>query len=154
EYGKAHRGPLLNSRPLPMIVPESFSTSRLFLRRSRESDAPAVFEYVGDPAVARYADWPRLTSIDEAQRAAERAAPRWDAGDEYAWRITVPPDDTPVGGVACSLNGHRTEFGFLVHRRLWGRGYATEAAQAVFRWMTSLPQIQRIQATCDIDNLA
>ena len=137
-----------------MVVPESFSTSRLFLRRSKESDAPAVFEYGGDPEVARYGDWPRLTSVDEARGAVERAARRWESGEEYAWRITVRPDDTPVGGVACSFGGHRAEFGFLVHHRLWGRGYATEAAHAVFQWMASLPHIHRIQATCDIENSA
>jgi ribosomal-protein-alanine N-acetyltransferase len=137
-----------------MIVPESFSTSRLFLRRSRESDAPAIFESGGDPEVARYADWPRLTGIDEARRAVERAALRWESGDEYGWRITIVPDDTPVGGVACSFDGHRAEFGFIVNRRLWSRGYATEAARAVFQWMASLPEVHRVQATCDIDNLA
>jgi RimJ/RimL family protein N-acetyltransferase len=56
-----------------MIVPESFSTTRLFLRRSKESDAPAIFEYGSDPEVARYADWPKLTSVDDAQRSVENA---------------------------------------------------------------------------------
>ena len=137
-----------------MIVPESFATSRLLLRRSRDSDAAALFAYGSDPEVARYADWPQLASLDDAQRAVERAAGRWASGEEYAWRLTVPPDDTPVGGVACSLDGHRAELGFLVHRRLWGRGYATAAAQAVFRWIASLPHVHRIQATCDIENSA
>ena len=137
-----------------MIVPESFRTSRLILRRSKDSDAAEVFEYGSDPEVVRYADWRRLTSLDEARKAIANAGRRWEAGDEYAWRITVVPDDTPVGGVACSFDGHRADFGYLVHRPLWSRGYATEAAQAVFQWMASLPEVHRIQATCDIDNVA
>ena len=124
------------------------------LRRSKESDAEAVLDYGGDPEVARFADWPRLTSLEEARRAVANADRRWEAGDEYAWRITVVPDDTPVGGVACSFDGPRAEFGYLVHRKLWGNGFATEAAEAVFRWLTSLSSVQRIQATCDIDNVA
>ena len=136
------------------MVPERFTTARLILRRPEETDAEAVFEYGSDPEVARFADWPRLTSIDEARGAAARAALRWASGGEYGWRITVAPDDTPVGGVACSFDGDRAEFGFLVHRKLWGRGYATEAAGAVFGWMTSLPALHRIQATCDIENVA
>jgi len=135
------------------MVPERFTTERLVLRRSKETDAPAVFEYGSDPEVARFADWPRLTSIDDARGSVARAALGWDSGD-HSWRITVPPDDTPVGGVACSFDGDRAEFGFLLHRKLWGRGYATEAAQAVFQWLTSLPLLLRIQATCDIENLA
>jgi RimJ/RimL family protein N-acetyltransferase len=136
-----------------MTVPERFETARLILRRSKDTDAAAVFEYGGDPDVARFADWPRLTNIDEARSAVVNATLRWNSGD-YAWRITVMPDDTPVGGVACSFDGDRAEFGFLVHRKLWGRGYATEAAGAVYQWLTSLQSVQRIQATCDIENVA
>jgi len=136
-----------------MMVPERFTTARLILRRSKDTDAAAVFEYGGDLEVARFADWPRLTDIDEARNAVANAALRWNAGD-YAWRITVAPDDAPVGGVACSFDGDRAEFGFLVHRKHWGRGYATEAARAVVEWMTSLPAVHRVQATGDIGNVA
>jgi RimJ/RimL family protein N-acetyltransferase len=58
-----------------------------------------------------------------------------------------------MGGVACSIEGHRAEMGYLVHRELWGRGYATEAAGAVYEWLRSVPTVIRIQATCDIDNV-
>lgn len=137
-----------------MIVPECFTTARLLLRRPKDGDAPGVFAYGSDPEVARYADWRRLTRIEDAIGGAERAARRWAAGEEYAWRVTMPPDDMPVGGVACSIDGHRAEIGFLMHRRLWGQGLATEAAHAVFVWTASLQQVHRIQATCDVDNAA
>jgi RimJ/RimL family protein N-acetyltransferase len=137
-----------------MIVPSHFETARLVLRRSKDSDAHAVFEYGSDPEVARFADWPRLVQLDDAIRAVRHASLRWDSGDEYAWRVTVKPDDIPVGGVACSVTGHSADFGFLLRRSLWGQGYATEAARAVFEWLRSLTRIHRIQATCDIDNVA
>lgn len=137
-----------------MKIPESFDTARLRLRRSRPGDAAAVFEYGSDPEVARYADWPRLVQHEDAERAVANAASRWESGEEYGWRLTVKPDDVAVGGVACSINGHRAEFGYLVHRELWGRGYATEAAGAVLEWLQSVPTILRVQATCDVDNLA
>ena len=136
-----------------MLVPETFSTERLILRRPKASDAAAIFAYGSDPEVAKFADWPRLERIEDAAAAIENAARRWAAGDEYSWRMTVKPDDTAVGGVACSIEGQRAEFGFLVTRRLWGQGYATEAAQAVLQWIKSLPQVNQIQATTDIDNL-
>ena len=86
-----------------MLVPETFSTERLNLRRPRISDADAIFAYGGDPEVAKYADWPRLAGVDDAKAAIERAANRWNSGEEYAWRTTVKPEDTAIGGVACSI---------------------------------------------------
>jgi RimJ/RimL family protein N-acetyltransferase len=137
-----------------MLVPETFSTERLILRRPRSSDAAAVFEYGSDPEVAKYADWPRLGHVEDAAAALDNAARRWKSGEEYSWRMTVRPDDTAVGGVACSIDGHRAELGFLVSRPLWGRGYGTEAARVVFDWIKSLPEVVRIQATTDADNVA
>ena len=135
-------------------MPETLSSERLILRRPRISDADAIFAYGGDPEVAKYADWPRLVSVDDARSAIERAVSRWEAGDEYAWRITVKPEDEAIGGVACSIDGHRAEFGFLVKRTLWNRGYATEAARVVFEWLRALPAVVRIQATTDVENVA
>jgi len=137
-----------------LTVPDTFTTPRLYLRRPQQSDAPAVFEYGSDPEVARYMDWPALVDMQDAIKATERAVRRWESGEEYAWRLTVRPNDTPVGGVACSIEGHRAGLGFVLSRHHWGKGYATEAARAVFDWLVSLETVQRIQATCDVDNRA
>ena len=137
-----------------IAVPDILTTPRLRLRRPKPTDAPAVYEYGADPEVTRYMDWPALTSPEEALKATERALGRWEAGEEYAWRVTIKPADKPVGGVSCSIEAQRAEFGFVLARPAWGKGYATEAARAVFDWLVSLPQVQRIQATCDVDNTA
>jgi ribosomal-protein-alanine N-acetyltransferase len=136
-----------------MNIPEQLDTARLRLRRSKPEDVQAVFEYGSDPEVARYADWPRLTRLEDASRVVASASSRWESAEEYTWRLTVKPDDVPMGGVGCSIDGHRAELGYLVHRELWGRGYATEAAGAVFEWLRSVATVLRIQATCDIDNV-
>lgn len=138
---------------LAMKIPERFDTTRLRLRRSKPEDAAAVFEYGSDPEVARFADWPRLVLPEDADRAIANAGSRWESGEEYAWRVTVKPDDVALGGVACSIDGHRAEIGYLLHRDLWGRGYATEAAGAVFAWLRSITTVLRVQATCDIENV-
>ena len=137
-----------------MLVPETFSTERLVLRRPRSADAAAVFAYGSDPEVAKFADWPRLVRVEDAAAALANAARRWEAGEEYSWRMTVKPRDTAVGGVACSIDGHRAELGFLLSSALWGHGYETEAARVVFEWIKSLPEVVRIEATTDAENIA
>jgi RimJ/RimL family protein N-acetyltransferase len=137
-----------------IVAPESFTTTRLRVRRPQLSDLSAVFAYASDIEVARYMDWPRALTPEDVVRATERAIHRWELGEEFSWRMTVPPDDTPIGGVACSVEGHQAEFGFLLARKFWGKGYATEGASAVFAWLASLTGVLRIQATCDVDNKA
>jgi [ribosomal protein S5]-alanine N-acetyltransferase len=136
------------------LVPETITTPRLVLRRPKISDASAVYEYGRDPQVTRFVDWPAHSDIGDAIAATEAALQRWDSGEEYLWRITVKPDDTPVGAVGCRVSGHATELGFVLARRYWGNGYATEAARAALEWVSGMDAVHRVCSTCDIDNAA
>lgn len=131
-----------------------FSTPRLRLRRPQPADAAAVFEYASDPEVVRYMDWPASVEPADGIKATERAAEKWESGEEYSWRLTVPPDDRPIGSIGCRVGGEQADFGFVLNQRHWGHGYATEAAGAVLEWLKSLEAIKRIYATCDVDNVA
>jgi RimJ/RimL family protein N-acetyltransferase len=134
--------------------PELIDLRRLRLRRPRLSDAPAVFECASDPDVARFADWPISTSIASVEERLRARQHEWESGDEFHWTMTLPPDDRAIGGIACSISGHTAEFGFLLARRFWRNGYATEAACAIVDWIFSVPSIWRLSATCDVENLA
>src|SRR5262249_28666473 len=129
-------------------------TARLLLRRPHAADAAAVFEYASDPLVVRYVDWPISVDPADSVRATERALQQWELAEEYSWRLTVPPDDTAIGSVGCRIRGISADVGFVLNRRHWGRGYATEAAGAVLDWLKSLEVITGIHATCDVDNAA
>ncbi len=141
-----------------MSPPELMQLARLRLRRPLLEDAPALFECGSDPEVARYMDWPRSTAIEPGIERLRRSDERWAAGNYY-WVITLPAgsddDDAPViGAISCSVEGDAAEFGFFLHPRHWGRGYASEAAQAVVERALSLSNIRRVWATCDAENQA
>ena len=137
-----------------MIVPATLSTTRVRLRRPEPSDAAAVFEYASDPLVVRYMDWPAAVQLADTVRATERALQHWESGEEYSWRLTLPPSDTPIGSMGCRISGEIADFGFVLNRRHWGHGYATEAAGALLDWLKSVEAIKRIVATCDVENVA
>lgn len=137
-----------------MVAPETIDLQRIRLRRPRLSDAEAIFEYGSDPEVARYADWPVRTAIEPLVESLRERSARWDSGDEFNWVITLPEEDRAIGGVSCRVVQHAAEFGFLVNRRYWGNGIATEAARAIVQWASSLPTVWRVWATCDTENLA
>ena len=119
----------------PARPPEVIELERLRLRRPRLSDAPAVFEYASDPEVARYADWPISASIEAVTERLRLRAAEWTSGDEFHWLVTLPPEDRAIGAIACTISGHAAEFGFLLARRFWRNGYATEAARAIVGWI-------------------
>lgn len=134
-------------------VPEQFITPRLRLRRPHIADAAAIFEYASDPAVIKYMDYgPRSTVCEVKQYLADEPE-RWNSGN-YSWVLTVKPDDHPIGTIACSIEGHAVNFGYLLNQRYWGHGYATEAASVLVEWAINQPGIYRVWATCDVENLA
>lgn len=137
-----------------MTVPLTLSTARLQLRLPKLTDAAAVFEYASDPLVARYMDWPAAVEPADSLRATERALQKWASAEEYGWRIVVPPSDVPIGSIGCRVRGEMADFGFVLNRHYWGRGYATEAARAMLDWLRSLDVIHGFHATCDVENVA
>lgn len=136
-----------------MHPPEIIDLPRLRLRRPLVSDVDAMYEYGSDPEVARYADWPVRTSKDGMEDSVARRAQQWEAGTDYYWVITLL-EDRAIGGISCCVEGDAAEIGFLLHRRHWGKGFATEAARAVLATALSLPGIRRVWATCDTENAA
>ncbi|MHB8798720.1 MAG: GNAT family N-acetyltransferase [Thermoanaerobaculia bacterium] len=144
------------TRPL-WTPPETIETPRLRLRRPRTDDAEAVFAYASDPLVTRLMDWPTHVAIETSRRFLEFCEAGWATGTEFTWVLTLPPSDRAVGAIACRPNERNergAEFGYVLHRDAHGRGLATEASRAVVGWLTSVPDVERIEATCDVENEA
>lgn len=137
-----------------MLPPETFDLARIRLRRPTLADAAALSAAGNDPEVARFASWPMGTPIDSTRQRLRQRAEDWVSGAEYYWVITLVDDDRAIGAIACRVEQRAAEFGFLLERRHWGNGYATDAARAVVEWLLSLPSVRRVWATCDTDNVA
>lgn len=131
----------------------SIYNGRLILRRPHLSDAAAIFEYASDPKVIYYMDYCPRTDISEVVKLLESQPEQWESGS-FSWVLTVQPDDHPIGTIACWLEDHMAGFGYLLHQKYWGQGYATEAARTIVAWAASLPNIYRVWATCDSENVA
>lgn len=134
-------------------VPLAFSTARLVMRRPKARDADAVFEYASDPEVTRYMDWKTHTGKGESLDFSERSNARWASGEEYTWVITEAPSDVAIGALSCRFRSGTVDFGYVLNRRCWGRGLATEAARAIVDRLFSLDAVERVTATCDTENV-
>ena len=112
-------------------------TPRLLLRPWRESDRAPFAAINADPAVMQH--FPAVLSRCESDAVVDRIEKHWD---EYAfgfWALERVEDARFIGfaGLARpSFDAHFTpcvEVGWRLAREHWGRGYATEAAQAAVR---------------------
>jgi RimJ/RimL family protein N-acetyltransferase len=69
--------------------------------------------------------------------------------------ITLAGADAVVGSVgAWPVAEGRWEMGWVLHRDLWGQGYATEAARAVFESVAARGDVHTIFARCRPENPA
>jgi RimJ/RimL family protein N-acetyltransferase len=137
-----------------LTAPGAFETRRLRLRRPRPDDEADVFAYASDPLVTRLMDWPTHEAIESSRRFLCSCAEGWAARTEFTWMVTVRPDDRALGAIACRPKGGAVEFGYVLRRDAHGQGIATEAARALAGWLWCIPSVGRIEATCDVENLA
>lgn len=133
-------------------------TERLTLRELDPADLEAVHEYASDPFVTSLLVWgpnSRRDTRDFLRWAAARRGvePRRD----YDLAVTRRSDGALIGGIGLhieSVDEGRASLGFVIHPKQWMRGYATEAARGLIDFAFSELGLERVEATCDVDNAA
>ncbi|MBM3218873.1 MAG: GNAT family N-acetyltransferase [Candidatus Rokubacteria bacterium] len=136
-------------------APVSLQTARLLLRRNTPDDAKPMFEtWAQDPEVTRFMTWAPHRSVEETHGYLEYCTTVWRARTAFPWGIVERETGALVGGIEARVDGHRVEFGYVLARRVWGRGYATEASRAVVALALSAPAIQRVWAYVDCEHTA
>lgn len=138
-------------------LPETFETERLVLRRPVAADAGGIFAaWASDAEVTRYLTWRPHPSEATTVALVERYDRAWRTGEgELAWIIAgkVRPE-VPLGCIGITLDGHTAEIGFVLARAWHGRGVMTEALRCLLAHALALPDIWRVSAICDTENLA
>lgn len=134
-------------------LPEMIGTARLMLRRATPADAQGLYVLARDPEVMRFMDWPMPLTPEDTRLHLEGMAGRWDQGVEHQYVILAQRGGGCVGTLACRPRGHAVDFGYFLGRQHWGQGLGTEAAGALLAWLEAQPEILRIWASADVDNL-
>jgi RimJ/RimL family protein N-acetyltransferase len=137
------------------MLPAVIHTPRLLLRVPRLDDVGPIYRaYDHDPEVLRYLTWRPNNDISETESFIAGCIDAWQAGSRFPWVITTTPGDEPVGMIEARIDKPRAELGYVLARSAWGRGYMTEAVQAVVEVLLALPELYRVWACCDVDNAA
>jgi RimJ/RimL family protein N-acetyltransferase len=117
-----------------MILPQEIRTARLILREWRESDHEPFARMNADPRVMEY--FPALLSRAESDAGVERIRSHFRINGFGLWAVELADRHDFIGFTGLSRPGFEAHFtpcvevGWRLDAAHWGRGYATEAAEA------------------------
>lgn len=139
-----------------MVFPEAtWQTDRLIARPATCADAHVLFEqYACDPAVSKYMTWRPHQNVDETLEFLRRCEKAWMEGSAFQWSLWLKADGEFAGLLEARVRGAAVDVGYALSRRRWRQGLMSEALGSVVRWALAQPEIFRVWATCDVDNVA
>ncbi len=135
-----------------MTLPQ-IETTRLKLRPYTEADIAELVPLIGAREIA--ATTLRIAHPYTEQNARDFTAKARDQ-DKIWLAITQRADGRLCGGIGLmiELDHQRAELGYWVGVPYWGKGYATEAAQAMLQYGFDVLRLHRILASCMTHNSA
>ena len=134
----------------------SLQTSRLTLRPLLPGDAETLHQIYQSEGVLRYFPNPLPPPLEIVQRFITGQQAHWEKHTYGDWGILPEGAQDIIGwaGLQYLPEIDETEVGFLLDRPFWGRGYATEAAQASLRFGFTRFNLDHIIALVHPENLA
>jgi len=137
------------------VLPEIIETARLRLRPPIDADAEIIFSaYAQDAAVCRYMIWSTHDSVEITRRFIAECHEAWKDGARLPYVITLRDSRDPIGMIEARMQNTTVDVGYVLARPRWGNGLMPEAIQALATAALSHHSIFRVQAFCDVENIA
>jgi RimJ/RimL family protein N-acetyltransferase len=131
-------------------------TERLTVRMLCESDVARFVEYRNDPDIARLQSWALPFPEDAADRIVAEQSQLAGPAEGHWVQLAIERDGDMIGDIAVNLHdgGGIAEIGFTLAAEHHGRGYASEACDAVVDALLDHTTVQRVEASLDPGNVA
>lgn len=133
----------------PVTIPnKEIDTERLLLRPFRDSDAEAFFACCRNPKLGDNAGWKPHETLEESREILHTVFIGYNA-----WAIILKETDELVGCVGLVPDPKRENplvnmLGYWLNEPFWGKGYMSEAVQAVSRYGFEELGLSLITANC------
>ena len=91
--------------------------------------------------------------VGETEDFLRRCLDVWAKGTNFPFALTLKENNQLVGMLEIHTKWFKLEIGYGMARAHWDKGYMTEALCAVIDWAFTQPDVYRVQALCDVDNI-
>lgn len=123
-----------------------------------QNDWKSVHEYASDPEATRYVGW-GPNSEEDSKKFVQQviASQKEEPRKSFTLGVTLKEQNILIGACRISISDPQNRegsIGYIYNRSYWGRGYGTEAAQAIIAFGFDKLGLHRISAWCDVDNTA
>lgn len=136
---------------------KNLETERLLLRRLNKEDVNEILELRGNPETMKFIPRPLTTTLEEAMAHIDIIEEKIVKNEGINWAITVKGNPKFIGLIGhyrISAENHRCEMGYMILPQHQGKGYVSEAIDAVLEYGFNDLQMHSIEAVIDPDNKA
>jgi RimJ/RimL family protein N-acetyltransferase len=138
-------------------IPLPLETDRLILRFNEADDLDDVYAYLGSDDATRWIDFDTRTREEVGAVLERRQQKRQIAKDEDRIAIAVVERESNrvIGDIyfaVKSIESKQAEIGYIFNPEFQGKGYATEACEAVLAMAFETNDLHRVSAECDVLN--
>ncbi len=135
--------------PKETLTTRSLETERLLIRPFQEEDAEAFFACCQNPNLGNNAGWAPHKTLEESREILLNVF----IGQENIWAMTLKDTRQLIGSVGIVPDPKRENpqvrmLGYWLDEAYWGKGYMTEAVQAVINYGFGELQLSLITANC------
>ena len=130
-------------------------TPHLFLRPWRLEDGDTWFNILQEEGILRYFPNQTPPSREKADSYIAHHLTHWQLRGYGHWAVVPRQDGHVVGwcGLEYLPELNETEVAYLLSNRVWGRGYATEAARASVQFGFGSARLEKITGLVHPENL-
>ena len=136
----------------------TLETQRLILRPFAVEDAEEVFSnWASDPEVTKYMTWLPHENVEVTKILLNSWVKQYEKPERLNFAIVLKENNELIGGidVVGYLGGPQGTpvIGYVLSKKYWGRGIATEACKRVLEYLFSLGY-QEVRIDAEVENIA
>ena len=136
----------------------TLNTDRLILRKFVLNDSEKIYyNWADDEETVKYLSWKKHANILETINIVKQWVIYYKNLDYYRWCICFKDSLESIGSIYLNrLNNkaHSCEVGYVICKKYWNMGLATEALKKVISFLFNNVNFNRIEALYDINNIA
>lgn len=135
---------------------EEIETLRLRLRRFTPEDADELYSIYSHPELFQYMSNEKPLLLPEIRGLINSLIVNWQKHHLGVWAVVYKREQKIIGhcGFKFLENTGEIQMGYLLLQPYWGRGLATEAAEAALGFGFEVAQLKRIVAIAKPENIA